>query len=136
MLPVLVAAAWLPYSATRCLATPDGGHVDCGLFGSEARHDPSAHHQDDKDRQEHHAHTETDSDHRHPPDQPATCCEISGKEHVVNARAAPWSPAPLSALVLFPERAGCRVVHSAPSRPSAPFANAPPIFLRNAALLI
>ena len=143
---VAVAIVWLPFQGTRCYQGP-AGSTNC-IFGHHEAHESSADHHHGHAHgiggsagtgepvQDHHAAASGDAGKRHGHQRDDTCCTQTGKCSVIPSAA--FGPEPLvavaavgsptsylPALVGHPER--CTL---------APVAHSPPIYLRNATLLI
>jgi hypothetical protein len=138
---LVVVVAWLPYASTRCLEAP-GPHgatesVNC-IFGHHGaaephsdRHDAAARHPHRHDAAS--AHRQAGSGHDHD-----TCCTRTGK-FAVTLTSTPPPPDPSAAVALI-ARAELMQLPIAPfldrRRCLVPLAHAPPVYLRNASLLI
>lgn len=125
-----VAVFWLPYTCTRCLEIPAGpegaASVDClaGHHGTESQSD-------------HHRTAAADHGRSHDRSAADTCCVWTGKSAVAPA-SAPTLLDSGTAVAIMPA-ARPPVVGLAAwdrSRHVVPLAHAPPIYIRNAALLI
>lgn len=128
----VVALVWLPYAGTRCLENPSGpsgaeGSVNC-IFHHESHGSAAGHHHDDGGpgaAAGHHDHHRDD-----------TCCTQTGKRSVIPSTSGGSEPPGVLgggwlASWYRPQRAD----HLEPSAP-VPVAHSPPLYLRNASLLI
>ena len=132
ILPLVLAVTWLPYTALRCVEDPLT-HAGCSVLVLALQMRSSNH--------DAHQHSDAATHPEHGTRKhgmPRTCCDITGKCDVeMTAGSAPTGPLAPAIATTWPfaepiaPRAqtphGCQ---------TTPVAHAPPIFLRNATLLI
>jgi hypothetical protein len=129
VIPFVLAVAWLPYVATRCVENPVT-HVGCGMLPAAYAHtgDAGGHSQHGMASQPGHHHN-------HAPAH--TCCDLTGKCNIkITPSTASLDPLQLVALApVTPDRV---VPHADCSRRQATptLAHAPPIYLRDLTLLV
>lgn len=146
LIAVAVVVAWLPYACTRCLETSGGQHgaggsADC-VFGHPAAAASHPDHHDRADTHPHHGHSAAQPEHGgkgHDHSPIDTCCELTGK-YAVTLTSVPGLSDPWGTMVTVIAAAGMPGLRVAPFAyrvPCAlPLAHGPPVYLRNAALLI
>ena len=130
---MLLGFVWIPYVAVRCV---DGaGHADCSVLTAANAAD---HHEHSTRAPSTNQHDHTAHGHGDPGKQAPgrTCCELTGKCNLKLTASAPsLEPAlqigPLSCKP-YPVAAGRMAARLCP----AEVAHGPPIFLRNATLLL
>lgn len=152
VMATVLAVVWLPYAGTRCLENPAGprgsaGSVNC-IFGHHEPHrSSSGHHHGEVHTVGGHAHAAEpggDRNHghasgnagRHDQGRDETCCTQTGKRSVIPSTHAGSEP-PVAIAALWPARSYRPPLAGHPDqRALAPVAHSPPIYLRNASLLI
>jgi hypothetical protein len=126
----VLAVAWLPYIATRCIENPLTHH--CSVLPAAAHahagetHEPS-----------HHGMASAHDDQHHKTAPAHTCCDLTGKCNMKLAAATP-SFVPIHLVAILPLAVDASVPYAElpPQRDAAALAHAPPTYLRNATLLI
>ena len=139
---LVVALVWLPYASTRCLERigphGDEGAENC-VFGHYAGDASGPHRHEDAATRVHNGADAAAQEHSHKgPDHSAdTCCTWTGK-FAVTLTAAPTAPdcAGTVALSAMPGVLWAGTAYADYVRRAVPLAHGPPIFIRNAALLI
>jgi hypothetical protein len=132
VISIVLAAAWLPYVATRCIESPPM-HAGCGVratahrSGAEAQ---SAFHAGAAPVGRAHAHEHTNLPAR-------TCCDLSGK---CGVKAAPGTPLLASLQLVAAQAAPIHVTfaHEEPllNQAGRTMGHAPPTYLRHVTLLL
>lgn len=147
----VLAMVWLPYAGTRCLENPAGppgaaGSVNC-IFGHHAEHRPAdGHHHSPAHRVggdptiaepvHDHGHASADTGRRRDHRRDDTCCNLTGKYSVIPSVSAASGP-PVAVASAWNSSSWHRpLAHYPEQRALAPVAHSPPIYLRNATLLI
>jgi hypothetical protein len=147
----VLAMVWLPFAGTRCLENPAGpsgaaGSVNC-IFGHHEAHGSSAgHHHGEAhgvggdpstaEPAQDHAHASGDAGRHHDHRQDDTCCTQTGKRSVIPSASAGSEPPVAVAAMWLWRAARPPLAHHPERRVFAPVAHSPPIYLRNATLLI
>jgi hypothetical protein len=130
---VVLAIAWLPYIAMRCVDNP-ATHAGCGMLRGAAHAPGSDGHGPSHEGMAHGGGTHN---HGQEPARAHTCCDLTGKCDVKITTGAPSLAPPLLATIL---PVAVRAIVADPERLSAcltpPVAHAPPTYLRNATLLL
>ena len=151
VMALVVALVWLPYAGRHCLENPIGpgaaGSVNC-IFGHHAAHPSSsghhhgeAHgvggHTNDAGPARDHGHASGDAGRHHDHHQDDTCCTQTGKRSVIPSTSAGSEPPLLAVVQAWPMSSIRPPLAGQPEqRALAPVAHSPPIYLRNATLLI
>jgi len=127
---VLLAFAWVPYIAIRCVAG-SSSHGSCGMLAPVVQ-TANSHHHEHKAEHAHRHHEEGSN----PASSGKTCCEVTGKCNVSLTATPSVSDSHTVAAILahFPITTAPVSIHSH-TRP-AYVAHGPPIYLRLATLLI
>lgn len=145
----VLAMVSLPYAGTRCIENPVGPRGSAGSvdFGHHESHPSSSgHHDHDTDGvggnrraaqpTKGHAHASGDAgmhDDHYPDD---TCCTQTGKGSVIPSAYAGSKPPPAVAVMGLWSAARPQLAEHPEQRTPRPVAHSPPIYLRNATLLI
>jgi len=133
VIPIVLAAAWLPYMAMRCSMSPAAGagcHVVPGAaqaHATEHRGHGDAHHGGSPEHADH-------GKHRAPT---RTCCDVTGKCEIRAASTVSSADPPMLAAVLpVAVSALAPPLGELKHRPAMPVAHGPPTYLRHLTLLV
>lgn len=152
----VLAMVWLPYAGTRCIESPVGPRGSAGSvdFGHHESHPSSSGHHDSSTGHHDHdthgiggnarasqpikgdVHTSADAG-RHEGQPPGdTCCTQTGKGSVIPSTPAGSEPPRAVAVMGLYRAARPQRADHPDQRTLRPVAHSPPIYLRNATLLI
>jgi len=133
IVPIVLAAAWLPYMAMRCSLDPAAGkgcHVVRGVVQAHA----TEHH---GDGDTHHGVSPERADHGSDRVPARTCCCVTGKCDIrVASTVSLADPSGLIAVLPVVVSRLAPLLGELKQQPAMPVAHGPPTYLRNLTLLI